>query len=393
MKIERIEVFVVKIDRHDRFGGQTAPPETLGGSDYYFEAEWKEIYATKIQSVLVCLTTDSGLEAWGEGQAPIVPEAAASVVRHLLAPVLLGEDPLRHEWLHQRLIGTMRNRGQVAGFMLDAVAAVDNALWDLKGRHYGAPVAELLGGPHRRRLDAYVSALRAPTVEERVKVAVEHLRHGFAGVKAYLGRGVRADVAEVDALRQGVGPGARLEADCFWLYDLADAIRVGRALDRCSFEWMEAPMDPQDVAGHARLARSIDTRVAVGEPIRSAEVFLPWFQAGAIGLAQPDVARIGITESKKIADLAALFGLNVGFHVGVCLGIGMAATWQLAAAVGNFQIQEHEPVIMEPSNAFLDPPLREEGGTLVVPEAPGLGVAVNRVALMPHVAEHHVIAA
>ncbi len=392
MRIERVEVFVVKIDRHDRFGGQTAPPATLGGSDYYFEAEWEEIYATKIQSVLVCLTTDSGLEAWGEGQAPIVPEAVASIVQHLLGPVLLGEEPLRHEWLRERLTGTMRNRGQVAGFMLDAVAAVDNALWDLKGRHYGAPVAELLGGPGRRRLDAYVSGIRAPTIDARVKLAAEHLQHGFAGVKAYLGRGVGADVAEAEALRQGLGPDARLEADCFWRYDLADATRLGRTLDRCRYEWMEAPMDPQDVAGHARLARAIDTRVAVGEPLRSADACLPWFQAGAIGLAQPDVVRIGITESKRIADLAALFGVRVGFHVGVCLGIGMAATWHLAAAVGNFQIQEHEPVMLEATNVFLDPPLREDRGALVVPDGPGLGVTVKRDALRPHVAAHHVVA-
>ena len=392
MRIERVEVFVVKIARHDRFGGQTAPPATLGRSDYYFEAEWEEIYATKIQGMLVCLTTDSGLEAWGEGQAPIVPEVAASVINHLLAPVLLGEDPLRHAWLRDRLTGTMRNRGQVAGFMLDAVAAVDNALWDLKGRHYGAPVAELLGGPYRRRLDAYVSGIRAPTTDTRVELAARHLAHGFAGVKAYLGRGLSADVAEVEALRDGLGPGARLEADCFWRYDLADAVRLGRALDRCAYEWMEAPMDPGDVAGHARLARAIDTRVAVGEPIRSAEAFHPWLQAGAIGLAQPDVVRIGITESRRIAELAALFGVNVGFHVGVCLGIGMAATWSLAAAVGNFQIQEHEPVMLEATNVFLTPALQEAGGTLLLPDGPGLGVGVNRTALAPLVAEHHVVA-
>ena len=144
----------------------------------------------------------------------------------------------------------MRNRGQVAGFMLDAVAAVDNALWDLKGRHYGAPVTELLGGPYRGRLDAYVSGIRAARVEDRVKVAADHLRHGFAGVKAYFGRGLSFDVAEAQALRDGLGGDARLEADCFWRYDLADAIRLGRALDHCAYEWMEAPMDPQDVAGH-----------------------------------------------------------------------------------------------------------------------------------------------
>jgi L-alanine-DL-glutamate epimerase-like enolase superfamily enzyme len=156
---------------------------------------------------------------------------------------------------------------------------------------------------------------------------------------------------------------------------------------------MEAPMDPLDVAGHARLARAIDTRVAVGEPLRSADAFLPWFQAGAIGLAQPDVVRIGITESRRIAELAALYGVNVGFHVGVCLGAGMAATWHLAAAVGNFQIQEHEPVMLEASNVFLDPPLREEGGVLVLPDGPGVGVGVNRQALSPYVAERHVLTA
>src|SRR5439155_26801169 len=114
-------------------------------------------------------------------------------------------------------------RGQTAGFMLDAIAGIDAALWDLHGKAAGESVAQLLGGCFADALPAYVSGLRAPSVGERVELARRHLDEGFAAVKLFLGRGVREDAEEATALREGLGSGARILTDLFWVYSLPQA--------------------------------------------------------------------------------------------------------------------------------------------------------------------------
>src|SRR5581483_4779578 len=127
---------------------------------------------------------------------------------------------------------------------------------------------------------------------------------GYAGVKLYLGRGIDRDIAEATALRDAL-PQARFFSDLFWLYELPDALRLGRALESLGVEWLESPLDPEDVAGHAHLARALDVAVAVGEPLRTARQFQPWFAADALDIAQPDVARCGISGARRIAEQSA----------------------------------------------------------------------------------------
>ncbi|MSS73671.1 MAG: hypothetical protein EXS64_19615, partial [Candidatus Latescibacteria bacterium] len=121
----------------------------------------------------------------------------------------------------------------------------------------------------------------------------------------------------------------------------------------------------------------VGAAVAVGEPLRTRYQFREWIERRALDIAQPDVARCGITEGKRIADLAATYHLPVAYHVGVCLGVAMAATWHLAAATPNFYIQEHEPPMFDLANRLFKEPLRVEGGHAVVPEGPGLGVDID----------------
>jgi galactonate dehydratase len=330
--------------------------------------------------VLLKVTTADGRHGWGEIQAPVVPEVPATLVEELLGPMLLGRDPLAIDRHRERMYRSMNVRGHQGSFMIDAIAGLDTALWDLAGKTLDAPASTLLGGRHRDRLPAYVSL---PGFEpgELAEQAGEFVEAGFDAVKAFGGRGIEADVETVTTIRDRIGPDPDVLLDVFWSYEVDEAIRLAEELRGHDVGFLEAPIAPEDVSGHARVTERSPLPVAVGEPIRTATEFRRWFEADALDVAQPDVVRNGLTGSRRIADLAATHGKPVAPHVGSCLGIGMAATWHLAAATADFAVQEHQPTCFAVTNEFLEPELRHEDGTLVVPDGPGLGVDVEEDAL------------
>jgi L-alanine-DL-glutamate epimerase-like enolase superfamily enzyme len=262
--------------------------------------------------------------------------------------------------------------------MLDAIAAADIALWDLAGKHYDAPICELMGGPFTNELTAYVSGLRQPTLEEQCKAASQYMADGFAGIKLFPGDNIESTIREV---RKAAGPKARLYCDLLWRCRLDEALRLGRVLDAEGYEFFEAPLPPEDIAGHQRLVASLDTPIAIGETLRTPYEFQSWFDHGALGVAQPDVVRSGLTSSLKICAMAEARRIPVAPHVGVCTGIGMAATWQLAAAVPNFLIQEFQFELAQRANTILKTPLEWKDGKLLVPSRPGIGVEIDEAAL------------
>jgi L-alanine-DL-glutamate epimerase-like enolase superfamily enzyme len=381
MKISRIQTLVVKAPVHDRFGGQTSSPLTFPGTDYYFESEWREVYSRKSEALLVRIDTEEGLHGWGESQAPIMPEVAKIIIDRLLAPLLIGCDPRQTNVLWDRMYNAMRARGHTTSFMLDAISGIDIALWDIKGKAAGESVASMLGGPFTSALPGYISGLRAPTDEGRAELAARYFGEGYVAIKLYLGRGIEEDLAHARAVRQKVGNGKRIMSDLFWNYTLPEAERLGRALQELGVEWIESPLAPEDIRAHSKLADALQVSIAVGEPLRTRYQFLEWFERRALDIAQPDVARCGLTEGKRISDLASAWHIPVAFHLGVSLGVAIAATWQLAAAVPNFYILELEPPMLELSNHFLTEQLRIESGQAVLPKGPGLGIDVNMDAL------------
>jgi L-alanine-DL-glutamate epimerase-like enolase superfamily enzyme len=387
LKIERLDIYIIKVDQHDRFGAQAQEPQTLGGSRYYFETEWREEYSTQSQSCFIRIETDNGLVGWGEAQAPLVPEVAGSLVRELLGPIVLGMDPRQPEVVYDKLYHSMNVRGHTTGFMLDAMAGIDLALWDIKGRAYNAPVCEVLGGPFRTRLPAYISGIRGASIEARVELSRKAAASGYSGVKAYLGRGLSRDEAEIRALRAGLDAETSIETDWFWKYDRSDALRLGRIADELRLAWIESPLDPEDIAGHAALAQALDTPIAVGEPLRTTRQFLEWCRHEALDIAQPDILRTGITEGKKIADLVHAHHRTIAPHSSIFLGTGTAATWHLSAAIPNFRVQEHQPPSFEITNRFIEPAMQVVHGELVVPLGPGLGVSVNEQKIASSVAQ------
>lgn len=372
--IESIECHVIKIG--DRDDGQTYYP----GTDYYPTDVC--VYSSKFEQTLVKVNTTSGLVGWGEVQAPVVPEVSMKLIEKLLGPMVLGEDPRDVEEIWDRMYESMNVRGHYQGFMIDAMAGLDIALWDLKGKILGEPVSALLGGRRRAELEAYVTC--------KPEDSQGYLDEGFHGVKI----GYVTDFKDLDQIDLSGCDPSSLMIDHHWSMGSAhEAIRLGRKLEEIGVGFVEAPLPPEDINGAARVTDALDVPVALGESLRTTHDFQVRVERDSFDIAQPDINRTGLTEGMRIANLMDAHGRPVAPHIGGSLTIAMVATWHLSSAVSNFLIQEHQPGRFTASNEYLESPIEIQKGQLPVPEDPGLGIEIIESRLQPHIQESIVIRA
>ena len=377
MKIQAVEVFAFKYDHHYRLGGHTDAPNRLPGTDYYFEPQWSQAYSRFTESCLVKITTDDGLTGWGEAQAPLVPEVPATLIAKLFAPAILGLYAADTEFIYNRLYHLNHVRGHTASYTIDAITAIDIALWDIKGKVAGKPLNQLLGTVHHNKLPLYVSGLRRPNLAERQTLAKEKIAEGFKGVKIFIGDTPEKTIAECNAIRAVIGPDAELAFDAICRHNYEDAYQIGLGLDELNAAWFEAPIDPEDVAGHAKLAKAIKTPLAIGEPLRTIREFKPWLEQHAMKIAQPDIVRCGITGGLEIINEVQKYGLKVAPHIGICTAIGIAATWHVTSIIKNPISQEHQLDMFGTVNKVLLNSLQVEAGEAIVPTGIGLGIEVD----------------
>ena len=376
MNIARIDAYAVKADKTYELTGSVGRGSPLPGSQYIRFGNYPQLYSERSQAALVRIQTDEGVVGWGEAQAPIGTEVILTIIKEVLGPSILGQDAEITNLRYMDMYETLRVRGQVGGFQMDAIAGLDTALWDIRGQVLGRSSGDLLGGRRRDRLPCYVTGLRERTPEGRQREARDWAEQGI-GVKPCLGIGYREDAREVEGLRKAIGAEAALYVDAMWHYNYMDALRVGRVYEELEVGFLEAPLLPEDVHGHARLSEKLDLPIAIGEPLRTRSAFLPWIEQRALSIAQPDQMRNGVKETVNIARLAESFGLPVALHTGCVTVVGMSATWQIAATMPNFLVQEYQPVMLETFNPWLDRPLVVDEGQLVVPTGPGLGLELD----------------
>lgn len=374
MKISRIDCFPLKI---------TTPQAYLGGevkasdSDYYYRPEYRCVYSHKMETCLVKITTDSGHVGWGEALAPVVPQVIAELITQLFAPLLTGQSPFASQVLNARMYDAMRDRGHITGYHIDALAAVDIALWDLKGQILNQPVYQLLGGAFRDQIPCYVSGLPEPDLPARCALALRWQQKGFNAIKLALGYGVQQDIENVRAIRDILGPQASLFLDAHWNYSVAQAAELANALHPLGVGFLEAPLLPEDIAGHRELRAKSPLPIALGETERTRYQFKPFIEQRAMDIVQPDVGRTGITELMHIASLAQTWNLQVAPHLSVGLGPCIAASIHVAAALPNLFMLEYQPPVFELANQLLDTPLVCEAGHYTLPQGAGLGIAIN----------------
>lgn len=388
MKIVRVDVYLVKIppdESVDREGKRFL-------TEQYFVNEGRRscVYSTHAETVFVKLTTDEGLSGWGEILAPTHPEVVGAILKHHLAPLLLGEDPLQNQVLWDRMLDTLRERGYTGGYLVDAMAGLDIALWDLKGKAWNQPVYMLLGGKFRGRLQCYASSVPGKDAAEKLEQIARLKGAGFEAVKIHtLGRGKADDLHALEAIRkQYESEQLDLMFDAHGKLTHTEAYTIGRALGEMDALFFETPLDFEDVRGHRKLADAIDVPVAVGEPLRTIYTFQEWISGGAVEVVQPDIGRNGITEMLRIAHLAEAHHLKFAPHLSVHQAIGHAASIHVAAAVSNFLMYEYQPNALRMSAEYTHASFRLESGHMLVPDDPGLGVEIDERTMMRYVTEH-----
>ena len=389
-RIEKVSALVVEIPRDIPYLGPLREGEHVNRRGYIVRQGNRTLYPTSDRSVLLRVDTEAGLTGWGETYGIVAPEAVRAIVEDVVAPVLEGRDPSAPAVIHEDLYDLMRVRGFFGGFYLDALAAVDIALWDLLGKRLGVPVSTLLGGRRHERIAAYVSGLPRATLEERVAFAREWQGRGFRGFKfaaVVADDGVEAEMA---ALREGLGPAAEIMADLHWRHTAPEAIRLIRRLEPHGLAFAEAPCAPEDIEGLALVARSTGLPVALGEELRTVFEWLPRLERRCMGVGQPEMGRTGITEFIRIGALCHAFHVAVAPHAAIGAGLFMAASLQASSTLQRLPWHEYQHSIFDP-NLRLTQPTGErhmscEAGFYTLPDGPGLGVEPSP-ALFKHVVE------
>lgn len=375
MTITKIDVIPVRIKRDEAYLG--ALPEGVVPEQYFLRAPYRALYSVYFETVFVKITTSEGIVGWGEALAPVAPEVVKTIIEQLLAPVLVGRDPLAGNVLWNVMYDLMRERGYYGGHMLDAISACDIALWDLRGKLLNQPIYVLLGGAYRESIPCYVSGLPRPTDSERVVLAEQWTARGFHAFKLAAGFGVEADTQSIKALRDSLGDEAALLLDAHWVYTLKEAIQLGQHLEHLNAAVLEAPLNPEDIDAHIELTRAVGVSVAIGETERTRYQFKPWLVHRGADLLQPDVGRTGISELIKIAHMAETFNILVAPHLSVGLGVCIAASLHVAAAIPNLFMLEYQPPVFELSNSLLEEPLVCQQGIYHLPLGIGLGISID----------------
>ena len=289
-----------------------------------------------------------------------------------IAPLLIGEDPADIDRIWTKLAWGGASVGR-SGLAVQAIAAFDVALWDLKAKRAGLPLAKLIGA-HRDSVRTYNTSggfLHTP-IEEVVENARTALAAGIGGVKIKVGQpDWRADIARVTAVREALGDDVPLMVDANQQWSRPAATRMGRLLDPYGLVWIEEPLDAYDAEGHAALARALDTPIATGEMLASVGEHVRLIDAGAADIVQPDAPRIGgITRFLKLAAYAEHHHLDLAPHFAMEIHLHLAAAYPIEPWVEHFD--------------WLDPLFNERletaDGRMLVPDRPGLGITLSEQA-------------
>lgn len=290
---------------------------------------------------------------------------------------LLGESPMNAARLwHAMFIGWRKPVAK--GDVVSAIGAVDNALWDLRGKVLESPVYRLLGG-FRDRVPAYAAGGYYEEGKGTSGLAKEMARFVEAGYRAVKmkvgGAPLREDVARVAAARDAIGPEIRLMVDANNAWNATEAIAFGRAIEQFDVTWFEEPCWPDDLAGAAQVCRALDMPIASGEIEYTRWGCRDLIEQRAADIIQGDPHTAGgLTEWVRIAALASAHHLPVAPHGNHYLGA------HAVAAVDNGMIVESYARLQAWQDDFFTP-MELDGGELVLPDLPGLGISVDLKAL------------
>ncbi len=350
----------------------------------------------------VRVNTDEGISGFGEiGLAYSDAIYASAGILRDFGSVVIGMDPMHSEEIWNTLLRSTF-WGQGGGTVIFAgMSAIDMALWDIKGKALNAPVYQLLGGKTNSSLRTYASQVQfdwGPVSknlvepQEYAQVTLQAMEQGydcvkvdplgvckdgswrwdFTGILPY--SQLKLAVDRVAAMREAAGPDLDIIIELHSQTDVNSAIQLGQALEPYRCMYYEEPTQPLNPALFQKIQEKVNIPLAAGERIYSRWGFRPFLENRTLSVIQPDLGNTGgITEGKKICDMAALYDVEVQLHL--CGGpIAIAAGLQLEAVIPNFVVHEHHQYAMIPANIQLCKyDYQPKEGRYEVPDLPGLG--------------------
>lgn len=324
---------------------------------------------TEVHFLFAEITTADGFEGVGFSYSKRAGGPAQFAHAKQVADNLLGEDPNDIGRLYVKLLWAGASVGR-SGVAVQALAAIDVALWDLKARRAGLPLAKLIGA-HRDSVRTYNTSggfLNAP-LEQVLENATAAREAGIGGIKIKVGHpDHRVDMTRLDAMRTHLGDDFPLMVDANQQWDRPTALRMCRAMEPYNLTWIEEPLDAYDYVGHADLARAIDTPIATGEMLASVAEHVKLIEQGSCDVIQPDAPRVGgITEFLKLTTLAAQAGLTLAPHFAMEIHCHLAATYPSEPWVEHFDWLDS---LFNERMAIAD-------GRMIVSDRPGLGITLS----------------
>ena len=367
MKIQKVDVFHVVWDAGKDGWGSRSP--------------WVRIW------------TDEGLYGLGEASPMAQGSASLEIIAGCFAPMLIGANPLDQRVLQDRLFHAHIKLGPEGAFAA-ALAAVDIALWDLKGKILGQPIYRLLGGAWRTELPFYASiggnADRSVDevcreVERWLPLDPSLVKIRFDVDKTLRDADLSGDIAKARAVRKLVGDDFKLAFDANNGYSVQGAIRVGRVLEELGYEWFEEPVQSYHTGSFEKVAHVLDIAVSAGEQEYTLQGVKRLIEAG-VDIVQPDIVKTGgFTGLSDMAALARAFGVDFLPHQ-TQPAIGSMANVQFAAA----QLHSHYPCeyadFSGRQDVVFENPLRLQNGKFYLPTEPGLGYLVREAELEKRIA-------
>lgn len=333
---------------------------------------------------LIGVLTDAGLVGWG---SVFTSEALVHGALQVLHPLYAGENALEPERVSEKLHQHTFWQGR-GGAITHTISGIDIALWDILGQATGQPVGRLLGGRYRERVRPYASLLM--DMPERMSAQLlARKAQGFSAFKIGWGpfgrQSTALDEAIVRAARDAVGPDTLLMvdaggSDAFWSQSYKWALRTAQMLASYGVAWFEEPLRPDALDDYVRLRAAAPLPISGGEVLTRRQAFLPWLQAGAFDIVQPDVTKVGgISEERRIAWLAQEQGIRFIPH-GWNTAVGLAADLHLASAIADTDLVEYctgSPYIDEIAGGWT----LDADGMLAIPDTPGLGLQLDPAAV------------
>ena len=361
--------------------------------------------AGPVRPIICRINTDEGIYGLGEAGVAIVSGATAAY--ELLkdyATRIIGMNPLHHEVIWEKLYkDTFWAQGNGA-IIMAAVSAIDTALWDIRGKHYDAPVYELLGGKQRSKLRTYASQLQfgwgipaynrdggLQKYEDACKAALdegytavkvnffEQRKHGpnvnYLETTGFLSSEIMNTAEErIARLRELMGPDGDILLENHAMTDAVSSIQFAHMAEKYRPMFLEEPATPLNSKVFEKIAANTSIPLATGERTFTRWGFRPLIESGAISVAQPDIGNCGgITEVKKISDMAHAYDVGIQVH---CAGSPLTtnAALHLECTLPNFLIHEHHTCNrMDTSVGLTKYNLQPENGYFTVPDLPGIG--------------------